>query len=74
MSVSVSVPEELYAKAEALAASRKVSVDEVFAAAFIEQLAAWERLQKRAERADKEKFLAVLNKVPDVKPEELDRL
>jgi len=74
MSVSVSVPEELYAKAEALAASRKVSVDEVFAAAFVEQLAAWELLQKRAERADKEKFLAVLNKVPDVKPEELDRL
>jgi len=73
MSVSVSVPEELYAKAEALAASRKVSVDEVFAAAFIEQLAAWERLQKWAERADKEKFLAVLNKVPDVEPEELDR-
>jgi hypothetical protein len=74
MSVSVSVPEELYAKAEALAASRKVSVDEVFAAAFVEQLAAWERLQRRAERADKEKFLAVLNKVPDVEPEELDRL
>ena len=74
MSVSVSVPEELYAKAEALAASQKVSVDEVFAAAFVEQLAAWERLQRRAERADKEKFLAVLNKVPDVEPEELDRL
>jgi hypothetical protein len=73
MSVSVSVPEELYAKAEALAASRKVSVDEVFAAAFVEQLAAWERLQRRAERAGKEKFLAVLNKVPDVEPEEFDR-
>ena len=73
MSVSVSVPEELYAKAEALAASQKVSVDEVFAAAFVEQLAAWEHLQRRAERADKEKFLAVLNKVPDVEPEEFDR-
>jgi hypothetical protein len=73
MSVSVSVPEELYAKAEALAASRKVSVDEVFAAAFVEQLEAWERLKRRAERADKDRFVSVLDKVPDVEPEELDR-
>ncbi len=49
----MSVPEEPYAKAAARA-SRRVSVDEVFAAAFGEQLDALERLKRRAERADKE--------------------
>ncbi len=74
MSVNVRVPEELYAKAAALAAARKVSVDEVFASAFIDQLAVCERLRARAERGNREKFLAVMDQVPDVEPEEADRL
>ena len=41
MSISVSVPEELYNKAVKIAEAQHVSVDEVFASAFVEQLAAW---------------------------------
>ena len=74
MSVSVSIPDELYQKAVAIAEENHVSVDEVFASAFIEQLAAWERLRRRAARGNHEKFLAVLDKVADVEPEEYDRL
>jgi hypothetical protein len=74
MSVSVSVPEELYKKAIAIAEAQHVSVDEVFASAFAEQLAAWERLQQRASRGNRERFLAVLDKVPDVEPRDSDRL
>jgi len=74
MSVRVSVPEELYEKAAAIAAAEHVSVDEVFASAFAEQLAAWERLRQRANRSDREKFLSVLDKVPDVEPEDYDRV
>lgn len=74
MSISVSVPEELYTKAIAIAEAQHVSVDEVFASAFAEQLAAWERLQQRAARGSRERFLAVLDKAPDVEPEESDRL
>lgn len=74
MSVAVNVPDDLYAKAAALAAVRKVSVDEVFAAAFSEQLASWELLRARAERGSRDKFLAVLEKVPDTEPEEFDCL
>lgn len=48
MSISVSVPEELYKKAIVIAEAQHVSVDEVFASAFAEQLAVWERLQQRA--------------------------
>jgi hypothetical protein len=70
MSVSVSVPDELHKKAVEFAEAQRVSVDEVFAFAFAEQLAAWERLQKRAARGSREKFLAVLDGVPDTEPEE----
>jgi hypothetical protein len=74
MSVSVSVPEELHKKAVEIAKAQRVSVDEVFASAFVEQLAAWERLKQRAARGSREKFLAVLDGVPDAEPEEQDRL
>lgn len=73
MSVNVSVPEELYKKAAEIAEARHVSVDEVFVSAFAEQVTQWERLQQRASRGRREKFLAVLDKVPDVEPEDCDR-
>jgi hypothetical protein len=74
MSISVSVPEELYNKAVKIADAQHVSVDEVFASAFVEQLAAWERLQQRAARGDRRRFLAALDKVPDIEPQDFDRL
>lgn len=74
MSVSISVPEELYEKAAAIAAVECVSVDEVFASAFAEQLAGWERLQHRANRGNRQKFLSVMDKVSDVAPEDYDRV
>ena len=74
MSVNVSVPEDLYRKAVEIAKAQQVSVDEVFASAFAEQLAAWERLKQRATRGTREEFLATLDKVPDVEPDDYDRL
>ena len=74
MSVSVSVPEELYEKAAVIAKAQNVSVDEVFASAFAEHLAAWERLKRRAALGNREEFVAVLDKVPDVEPPPEDRI
>jgi hypothetical protein len=73
MSVSVRVPEELYQKAVEIAHAQRVSVDEVFASAFTEQVFAWERLQQRASRGSREKFLAALDEVSDVEPDDHDR-
>ena len=70
--MSVSVPDELYHKAVEIAKAQRVSVDEVFASAFAEQ-PAWERLQRRAARSTRDKFLAALDKVPDVEPDDYDR-
>ena len=73
MSVSVSVPEDLYKKAVEIANTLQVPVDEVFASAFAEQLAASNRLRQRADRGSRERFLAVLDKVADAEVEESDR-
>ena len=73
MSVSISVPDELYRKAAAIAEEQHVPVEEVFSSAFQDQLAQWERLKQRATRGNREKFLAALDKAPDVEPEESDR-
>jgi hypothetical protein len=73
MSVSVSVPDELYQTALKIALAQRVSVDEVFASAFAEQLTSWRRLQQRADDGTREKFLATLDKVPDIEPDDHDR-
>jgi len=74
MTVNINVPEELYQKAAEIAAAEHTSVDAIFASAFAEQVAAWERLNRRAAQGSKERFLAVMAKVPDTEPEPHDRL
>ena len=74
MSVNVSVPEDLYEKAAAIAKTQNVSVDQVFASAFADHWAAWERLKRRAALGSREEFLAVLDKVPAVEPDPEDRI
>lgn len=74
MDVNISVPEDLYKQALEIAEAQKVSVDEVFASAFAEQLAARASLRRRAARGVRDKFLAVLENAPDIEPEEYDRI
>ena len=53
------------------------SVNQFVASAAAEKLTALlteEYLNKRAHRASRKKFLAVLDKVPDVEPEDYDKL
>ncbi len=74
MTISLNIPEDLYRQAKEIADVERVSVDEVIMSAFAEQMHARERLKRRAAKASREGFLAVLAKVPDVDPEEFDRL
>ena len=73
MIVNVEVPEDVYDRATEIARSQQMNVGDVFAAACAEHVAAWERLEARAKRGDRAKFLEVLAKVPDVEPDEQDR-
>ena len=72
--VKITVPDDLYEKAVKMAEAQRVPVDELFVAAFADQMAQWEWLETRAARGSREKFLAALSKVPDVEPEEYDRI
>jgi len=74
MSVSINIPEELYDQARRIADAHQVPVEQVFAAAFADQFSVWQRLRERASRGDRDKFLEVLDRVPDVEPDEYDRL
>jgi hypothetical protein len=74
MSVSVNIPDELYRRANEIAAAEKISVDDVFASAFEERLLELERLKEKASHGSYEKFLRVMSKIPPVEPPESDRL
>ena len=74
MTVSIEIPDDIYRQAREIAASQNLSVDDVISSAFIQQMAAWERLKQRAARGSREAFLRVLDKVPDIEPEEYDRI
>jgi hypothetical protein len=74
MSMSVNIPEDLYEHARVIAEAHRVQVDEVIASGFADHLAALQRPRERAARGDREKFLAVLERVPDVEPEEDDQI
>ena len=74
MVVHVEVSQEVYDKAAAMAARHHMNISEVFAAACAEHLAVWDRLEARAAQGDREKFMAVLAKVPGPQPIEGDRI
>ena len=67
MNRTLSLPEELLQKAEALAAREHLPLEEYLSATLSEHL------KQRADRASDEKFRAALRTIPDAEPEESDR-
>ena len=65
---------ELHKKVQDIAKKENVSAEQIVITAVADYLSAWERLQQRAARGDRDKFLAVLDKVPDVEPEDYDQI
>jgi hypothetical protein len=74
MSRSISLPDELFRKAEELAALERMSVEELVSAALSEQIAAAEYLRRRGQRASLERFRMALGQIRDAEPEPQDRL
>jgi len=74
MSKNVAVPEELYNKAAEVAAKDHVSVEEFISAAVANRLASREYIESRAKLFSREEFDRALQEIPDVEPEEHDRL
>jgi hypothetical protein len=75
--LNVNIPESLRRRAESLAQDDGVSLDQFIATALAEKVAVLDAesyLRERASRGNREKFERVLSKVPDIEPEEQDRL
>ncbi len=75
--ISLRLPESLHKKAREIARRESVSVNQLITLALAEKLSALmaeDYLEMRARRADRAKFEAAMARVPDVEPEEVDRL
>lgn len=75
--LNVNIPESLHRRAQSLAQDDGVPLDQFIATALAEKVAVLDAdsyIRERAARGSREKFDRVLSKVPDVEPEEQDRL
>lgn len=75
--LTVSIPDSVRRRAEALAESDGISVDQFVALALAEKVAvldAGTHLAARAARGSREKFDRILARVPDVPPQEGDAI
>jgi predicted transcriptional regulator len=74
MTLTLTVPDDLYQRVLEIASRHEVSPERMAAAALAEQVAQWGRIEGLAGKASRERFLAVLDKVPDAEPMPEDRL
>lgn len=75
--ITVQIPDSLYKQIEVLAEREKMPIDGLVAIALSAQVSAWmtqDYLKERGKGGSWKKFQQVLTKVPDVEPEEGDRL
>lgn len=75
--LSLRIPKSLHNQVRELAEEEGVSMNQFVMLALAEKVAALQTidyLEERAKRGSREKLLAVLEKAPDVEPEEFDRL
>ncbi|MBD2365305.1 ribbon-helix-helix protein, CopG family [Anabaena minutissima FACHB-250] len=75
--LNVQIPDSLYKQIEALAAKENMSLEQLVAIALSAQVSAWmtkDYIEEKAKRGSWDKFQQVLAKVPDVEPEDYDKL
>lgn len=75
--LSLRLPESLHRKLAAVADREGVSINQLISSAVAEKMSALmteEYLEERAKRGSRRKLAAVLAKVPDVEPDENDKL
>lgn len=75
--LSLRLPKSLHEQLKELAQEEGISVNQFVMLAVAEKIASISTiayLEKRAQRGNREKLLSILNKAPDVDPEECDRL
>lgn len=75
--INVRLPDSLHKMAKEVATQDHISLNQFITSAIAEKISALTTesyLEERAKRGSKAKFRQALAKVPDVEPEEFDRL
>jgi len=75
--ITINIPESLYDKLKEVAEKDQSTPEQLAVLAIAEKLSSLmtvEYLEERARRAKPERFEQLLSKVPDVEPEDHDRL
>lgn len=71
--LSVRIPDSIHAEVKKLSKEEKISINQFIASAVTEKVTALETenyLLERASKGDREKFLEILDKVPDIQSAE----
>ena len=75
--IEAKIPEPVLKQARELAERENIPLEQIISLAVTQSVGVWSNesyVALRAKRASKEKFLEALQQVPDVEPEETDRL
>ena len=75
--LSLRLPESLHKRVRELAAREGISINQFVATAVAEKMSALlteDYLEERAKRGSRERYRAALAEVPDVEPDDYDRL
>lgn len=75
--LSLRLPNSLHKHVRELARQEGISINQLITTALAEKMSALmtvEYLEKRAARGSRDRFEAVLAKIPDVEPEDYDKL
>ena len=75
--LSLRIPESIHTKVKEISKKEKISINQFIASALSEKLSAFmteDYIQRRAKNASEKKFIAALKKVPDVQPDENDKI
>ena len=75
--ISLRLPDSIHKQIRKLASEEGISINQFISTAAAEKLAALmtvDYLEKRAKRGSREKFEAALASLPDVEPDEYDKL
>lgn len=75
--IETKIPDSILRQAKAFAESEDLSLEEVINLCLAHSLGTWTAksiIAERGKRGSREKFLEFMSKVPDVEPDEHDRL
>ncbi len=75
--ISTKIPDTLFRQAVTIAEREEMTLDQFISLALASQISSWEvgkNFTERAKRGDWEKAREVLARVPDVEPEDYDKL